>query len=99
MARAIAATAEPLARGESEFELSGLTPLASVGVRPPRVKESPLSYECRTMQVEEGVLDERGNVRSAVLDTVGRMGGMEYCRTRERFDLPSGRAALRERGG
>lgn len=47
----VAACAEPLAHGESEFELSGLTPAPSVVVAPPRVKESPLCFECRTVQV------------------------------------------------
>jgi hypothetical protein len=28
------------------------------------------------------------------VDAIGRMGGLEYCRTRERFAVPMGRAAL-----
>lgn len=51
LARQMAATAEPLPYGESEFALSGLTPVPSERVRPPRLLESPLSYECRTLQV------------------------------------------------
>lgn len=34
-----------------EFALSGLTPLASVSVRPPRVAESPVQMECRLREV------------------------------------------------
>lgn len=34
-----------------EFQLSGLTPLASEVVRPPRVAESPAQMECRLLQV------------------------------------------------
>jgi flavin reductase (DIM6/NTAB) family NADH-FMN oxidoreductase RutF len=34
-----------------EFSLSGLTPVASEGVRPPRVAESPAQMECRLLQV------------------------------------------------
>ncbi len=34
-----------------EFVLSGLTPLASVSVRPPRVAESPAQMECKLFQV------------------------------------------------
>lgn len=34
-----------------EFKLSGLTPLPSEAVRPPRVAESPAQMECRLMQV------------------------------------------------
>ena len=35
----------------SEFELAGLTPLASEKVRPPRVAESPVTFECRSTQI------------------------------------------------
>ena len=35
----------------SEFELPGLTPLASEKVRPPRVAESPVTFECRSTQI------------------------------------------------
>ena len=34
----------------SEFELAGLTPVASRLVAPPRVAESPVSFECRLTQ-------------------------------------------------
>jgi flavin reductase (DIM6/NTAB) family NADH-FMN oxidoreductase RutF len=34
-----------------EFELSGLTPLASIAVRAPRVAESPVQMECRLREV------------------------------------------------
>lgn len=34
-----------------EFSLSGLTPVDSVVVRPPRVKESHVNMECRLMQI------------------------------------------------
>lgn len=47
----MATTAEPLGHGESEFDLAGMTPAPSVVVRPPRVAQSPASFECRTMQV------------------------------------------------
>ncbi|MDO8320543.1 flavin reductase family protein [Rhodoferax sp.] len=35
----------------SEFELAGLTPLASRLVAPPRIAESPVSFECRLTQL------------------------------------------------
>jgi len=35
----------------NEFELAGLTPLASRLVAPPRVAESPVSFECRATQI------------------------------------------------
>ncbi len=49
--RQMAACAEPLEYGESEFAMAGLHAVPSVVVRPPRVAESPVSFECRTMQV------------------------------------------------
>ena len=39
-----------------EFERAGLTPLASVKVRPPRIAEAAASVECRLMEVVQ--LDE-----------------------------------------
>ena len=35
----------------SEFDLTGLTPLPSTRVRPPRVAESPVTFECRSTQI------------------------------------------------
>lgn len=37
--------------GTSEFEKAGLTPVPSLKVKPPRVKESPLHMECELIQV------------------------------------------------
>lgn len=48
IAREVAAASEPLAYGESEFELAGLTPAPCRKVKPPRVAESPVSFECVT---------------------------------------------------
>src|SRR5262249_37570383 len=50
-ARQVAGAAEPLPYGESEFGLVGLATAPSVKVRPPRVAESPVAFECRTLQV------------------------------------------------
>ena len=49
--RQMAAAAEGLPGGESEFELTGLTPADSRVIRPPRIAEAAVSYECRTLQV------------------------------------------------
>lgn len=49
--RQLAACAEPLDFGQSEFDLSHLTPEPSAIVKPPRVKECPVAFECRTLQV------------------------------------------------
>ncbi len=35
----------------SEFDLAGLTPLASTLVAPPRVAESPVTFECKRTQI------------------------------------------------
>lgn len=51
LAQRMAACAEPLPYGESEFDLAHLTRAPSVKVKPPRVAESPVSFECRTLSV------------------------------------------------
>lgn len=51
LARPMSATAAYLAYGESEFEYAGLLPAPSAVVKPPRVAESPIAFECRTLQV------------------------------------------------
>ncbi len=118
--RQMAAAAEPLAYGDSEFDFVGLTAVASVVVRPPRVGESPVSFECRTLRVirtnpgvaaggnivlgqvvhvyvRDGAINERFHVDPAVLKAIGRMGGVGYCRTGDRFEMPMGAAALERR--
>jgi len=92
----------------NEFELAKLTPQPSKIVRPPRVAESPVSFECRLHQIidfssaptsgslvigqivsihvkdanlEDGRLDRNS------LDLIGRMGGMQYTRTTQRFEM------------
>jgi flavin reductase (DIM6/NTAB) family NADH-FMN oxidoreductase RutF len=92
----------------NEFELANVTPQPSQFVRPPRVGESPVSFECELHQIldfspaptssslvigrvvaihindahlKDGKLDRNS------LDLIGRMGGIQYTRTRDRFDL------------
>lgn len=116
-ARKVAAAAEPLPYGESEFELVGLTPAPSVRVRPPRVAGAPWSFECRTLRVvrlnpgvrgggnivigevvhihaTEGLINDRFHVDAERLRAIGRMGGLGYATTRDRFQMPMGRLAL-----
>jgi flavin reductase (DIM6/NTAB) family NADH-FMN oxidoreductase RutF len=91
-----------------EFELAKLTPQPSKIVRPPRVAESPVSFECRLHQIldfssrptssslvigqvvsihisdahlKDGKLDRNS------LDLIGRMGGLQYTRTTQRFEM------------
>lgn len=114
----MAAAAEPLPHGESEFALAGLTPIPADIVRPPRVAEAPVAFECRTIHVhrtapgkpnsgnivigevvaihvDPAVLDPRGRIDPAKLDAIARMGGSDYCTTRDRFTMPRGREALK----
>jgi len=113
----VAGAAEPLPFGESEFDLVGLTPSPSRVVRPPRVAQSPVAFECRTLQVvrtspgtphagnvvigrvvhvfvRDGLVNDRFHVDADRLAAFGRMGGTTYCRTRDRFAMPMGIAAL-----
>ncbi len=46
-------TSAMVARSVDEFELSGLTPVPSRLVKPPRVKESPVHLECKYLQIVE----------------------------------------------
>ena len=92
----------------NEFDLAKVTPAPSKNVRPPRVAESPVSFECRLHQIlnfspaptggslvigeivaihmkdahmKDGKLDRNS------LDMIGRMGGIQYSRTTERFEM------------
>lgn len=117
IAAQMAACAQELPYGESEFELARLTPAPSVIVRAPRVLEAPFSFECETTQVirtnpgqraggnvvlgrvvhahaRDGLVNERMHIDPARLGAVGRMAGLSYCTTRERFDLPWGAPAM-----
>lgn len=46
------------------------------------------------VHVRDDVLDARGRIDPALLAAVGRLGGLEYCTTRERAAIPAGREAL-----
>ncbi|GAB4479249.1 MAG: flavin reductase family protein [Elainellaceae cyanobacterium] len=50
-AHQVAECAEPLPYGESEFDYVNLSPTPSKVVKPPRVAESPVAFECRTLQI------------------------------------------------
>ena len=41
----------------------------------------------------EGLINDRFHVNPARLDAIGRMGGLTYCRTRDRFELAMGMRA------
>ncbi len=120
IARQMAVCAEDAPYGQSEFALSGLTPAPSARVKPPRVLESPISFECEKTQLvrlnpanpsapgsgnvvigrvvwihaAEGLVDDRFHVDPERLAAVGRMAGLTYCTTRQRFEIPWGKDAL-----
>ena len=92
----------------SEFEVAKLASAPSKLVRPRRVAESPVSFECKLHQIldfnpgpEGGSLvigeivsihvDDRhlkeGRLDRNSLDLIGRMGGIQYTRTTQRFEL------------
>jgi flavin reductase (DIM6/NTAB) family NADH-FMN oxidoreductase RutF len=95
-------------RKVNEFELARVTPAPSQLVRPPRVAESPVSFECRLYQIldfstaptssslvigevvgihiDDAHLKE-GRIDRESLDLIGRMGGMQYTRTTDRFEM------------
>ena len=52
-------------KGVDEFIKSGLTPIASKVVKPPRVKESPVSFECKVLEVNS--LGEGGGAGNLVI--------------------------------
>ncbi len=115
--RPVAVAAEPLPFGESEYVLANLTPILCEAIKPPRVVESPVCFECETMQVirtnpgepaggnvimgrvlrvhvDDALVNERMHIDQDAIGLIGRMGGLSYCFTRERFDLKPGRASL-----
>lgn len=117
----MAATAHPLAYGESEFELAGLTPAPSRVVTPPRLGESPVALECETLEivrtnpggsgggnvvigkvvwvhVSDEIIDAGYSIDHDKFKAIGRMAGAAYLTTRDRFDLPFGKAALEDMG-
>ena len=51
MAERMTATATDYPSDVDEFDVSGLTPIPSERVAPPRVKESPINMECKLHQV------------------------------------------------
>jgi flavin reductase (DIM6/NTAB) family NADH-FMN oxidoreductase RutF len=51
LAQAMNLSSTELPAEVNEFQLTGLTPAPSVAVRPPRVAESPIHYECRVSHI------------------------------------------------
>ena len=109
IAQAMNKTAAEYPANVNEFEVAGLTPAASEIVSAPCVLESPVSLECKLIQVvpvNEGSPKECGLVVAEVvychindelfdgryvdmkgLDVVGRLGGHEYCKVNDLFEM------------
>jgi len=62
-------TSKPIPAEESEFELAGLTPIASVKIKPPRVKECKITMECE--MVHHYFLEDHKNGGACVI--IGRV--------------------------
>ncbi|SFT69446.1 NADH-FMN oxidoreductase RutF, flavin reductase (DIM6/NTAB) family [Lishizhenia tianjinensis] len=58
-------SSSPYAKGVNEFTKSGLTPIASDIVKPFRVKESPVQFECKVNEVIE--LGQNGGAGNLVI--------------------------------
>lgn len=91
-----------------EFKEVGLTPVKSDIVKAPMVGESPISMECRVVQIIEFgdaprytsiVIGEviqihinddiliDGKIQASKLRAVGRLGGEQFCRTTDIFEM------------
>ncbi len=79
-----------------EFELSGLTPVASELVKPPRVAESPVQMECRLRQIVE--ISEKLHGSTIVLGDVLRFHVREDLVENFRIDADK-LAAIGRMGG
>jgi flavin reductase (DIM6/NTAB) family NADH-FMN oxidoreductase RutF len=108
LAQAMNLTAGDYDSSVDEFELAKVASAPSKVVRPRRVAESPVSFECKLHQIldfnpepEGGSLVigqivlihineqhmKEGRLDRNSLDLIGRMGGMQYTRTTERFEM------------
>jgi flavin reductase (DIM6/NTAB) family NADH-FMN oxidoreductase RutF len=99
------------AKGVNEFKKAGFTELPSRIVKPPRVAESPVQFECKVndiielgaeggagnlivcevvqLHIDEAILDAEGRIDPLRIDTVARMGGNLYSRSKEGiFEVP-----------
>ena len=65
MAEQMSLTSTEYDRNINEFEKAGLTQEKSVLVKPPRVKESPISYECKVLEVKR--IGESGGSANLVI--------------------------------
>lgn len=108
LAEAMNSTSGDYDASVNEFELAKVTPAPSRIVRPPRVAESPVSFECQhykifdfstaptssslvigqivSIHVSDAHIKD-GRLDRNSLDLIGRMGGIQYTRTTQRFEM------------
>ncbi|MDB4323896.1 flavin reductase family protein [Crocinitomicaceae bacterium] len=66
MVHQMSLASSPFAPGVSEFIKTGFTPIASETIQPKRIKESPVQFECKVIDVKE-------------LGTKGGAGNLIFC--------------------
>ena len=71
MVHQMSLTSSPYPKGVNEFTKAGFTPVASETVKPFRVKESPVQFECKVLEVKE--LGQNGGAGNLVICEVQRI--------------------------
>lgn len=71
MVHQMSLTSSPFEKGVDEFIKSGFTPVESEIVKPYRVKESPVQFECKVLEVKE--LGQNGGAGNLVICEVLRL--------------------------
>jgi len=96
LAKAMNASSATVAVEVDEFALASLTPLPGRLIAAPRVKESPVNFECRLTQLMVAVHIDPGLIKNGVYDTAagepilraGRMGDYAAIRPDAMFEMP-----------
>lgn len=71
MVHQMSLASSPFDSGVDEFVKSGLTPIASETIRPMRVAEAPVQFECKVIEVKE--LGNEGGAGNLVISEVQRI--------------------------
>lgn len=71
MVQQMSLASSPFASDVSEFEKAGFTPIASETIKPKRVAESPVQFECKVIEVKE--LGDGGGAGNLVICEVARI--------------------------
>jgi len=94
----VAAAGEGLPHGESEFELTGLTPVPAARVAAPRLGESPVGFECETERVIRFAGDAPGGTNLVIGRVVHAWADAAVADAEGRVD-PDALAAIGRMGG